>query len=87
MNINVESEHIKIEGHVGKWYVIDEAECTNPSGEKEMLFQLEHETYGDEAAHLIVRANGKIVLDDVWNGYSDLDEACIGWIVPEEILE
>lgn len=63
-------EGIKIEGHVGTWYVIDE---TVRDGKT--LYLLEHETYGDEAACLIVDSNKEIVLDDVWNGFDDYDEA------------
>lgn len=66
--IRATTDHIKIENHVGKWYVVDES---YHNGEK--VFELEHETYGDEAAHLIVNKNGKVILDDVWNSFSDLE--------------
>ena len=64
----MQMDGIKIEGHVGKWHVIDEGEFR---GEK--VFLLEHDTYGDEAACLIVNEKKEIILDDVWNGFSDLD--------------
>ena len=68
--ITVKSDNIKVEGHVGTWYVIDE---TERSGKK--LFLLEHETYGDEAACVIVDEDGNLELEDVWNGFDDYDEA------------
>ena len=68
--ITVNSDHIKIEGHRGRWYVIDTSFFR---GQK--VFLLEHETYGDEAPSLIVTADGTIVLDDVWDGFLDLEEA------------
>lgn len=66
----MKQDKIKIKGHIGTWYVIDE---TYFNGKK--LYLLEHEIYGDEAAELIVDENLYIVMDDVWNGFSDLD----GW--------
>ena len=63
------SDHIKIEGHRGRWYVIDSM-SHNEYGE---IFLLEHETYGDMAACLIVNGDGEIILDDVYNGFDDLD--------------
>lgn len=60
---------IKIPGYIGTWYVIDESVW---NGRK--VFLLEHEEYGDETEHLIVDDDMDLVLDDVWNGFSDLEE-------------
>lgn len=65
----MQKENIKIKGHIGTWYVIDEAEW---KGEK--VFLLEHEIYGDEAACLIVNEKLEIILEDVWNGFDDLED-------------
>ena len=83
--ITKNSNHIRVAGHVGTWSVIDDGhfswiEDTPSGGVKEIhahLFLLEHETYGDEAANVIVAENGALVLEDVWNGFADLEEA--GW--------
>lgn len=82
--ITRESEHIKVKGHVGTWHVIDEGwyDLTpdGPDGPQTIrahLFLLEHDQYGDEAASVIVAEDGKLVLDDVWNGFEDLEDA--GW--------
>ena len=32
---------------------------------------MEHDTYGDEAAYIIVDERGKLVLEDVYNGFDD----------------
>lgn len=64
----MQKENIKIEGHIGTWYVIDETEWKG-----KRVFLLEHETYGDEAACLIVNEKLEIVLEDVWNGFDDLE--------------
>ena len=66
--INYESCGIKIDGHMGKWYVIDTANYKNMD-----VFLLEHETYGDEAPCLIVNQDSGIMLDDVWNGFEDYE--------------
>lgn len=56
---------IKVAGHRGTWYVIDE---------EGGLYLLEHETYGDEAACVIVDEEGNLIQEDVWNGFNDLEE-------------
>ena len=65
----MQKDGIKVEGHRGTWYVIDEAEY---DGKK--LYLLEHETYGDEAASVIIVDEGNLVLEDVWNGFLDYEE-------------
>lgn len=65
----MKKDNIKINGHTGTWYVIDESFY---HGEK--VYLLEHETYGDEAACLIVNEKLEIILEDVWNGFSDLED-------------
>jgi hypothetical protein len=61
--------NIKINGHIGTWYVIGgkEYKCKK-------VYLLEHETYGEDAAHIIVDENLNIVLEDVYNGFADLEE-------------
>lgn len=61
------SSHIEVEGHLGTWYVID----TNIVNDTR-YYLLEHEEHGDEAACVIVDSDGKLILDDVWNGLDDL---------------
>lgn len=69
MKIGKNSENIKIKGYKGTWYVID---MSYYWGNK--LFLLESEQYGDEVASLIVSESGKVVLNDVWNGWNDFME-------------
>lgn len=73
MKIDRDSVDIVIDGHIGTWYVIDFQ--TQLDGND--IFLLEHETYGDEAACLIVDEDGNILLDDVWNGFDDYEEYCL----------
>ena len=61
-----DSYNITVEGHIGTWYAIDETEV---NGEK--FFLLEHEEYGDEAACVAVNEHGKLVAEDLWNGFDE----------------
>ena len=67
--ITINSEHISIEGQIGKWYVLNEKD-TEQHGK---LFLLEHETFGDEAPGLIVNETGEVIVDDVQNGFLDYE--------------
>ena len=63
------SAEVGIEGHIGTWYVIDDTQIDGKD-----YFLLEHTTYGDESACIIVNPQGEVILDDVWNGFGDLEE-------------
>ena len=69
--IHGDSDHITVEGHIGTWYAVDETEI---GGEK--FFLLEHEEHGDMAACVAVNEQGKLVAEDLWNGFDeDFQEA------------
>lgn len=64
------TDKIKIDSHIGTWYVIDE---TSYKGDK--VFLLEHEEYGDEAAFIAVDENGKVICEDIYDDFPNcLDE-------------
>jgi hypothetical protein len=67
-------EHLKIEGRIGRWYVVD---CDTIDGNKYYL--LEHETYGDEAAHLIVNDEYKVVAEDSFNSLQEDLRGHLDW--------
>jgi hypothetical protein len=60
---------IGIHGHRGTWYVIASTYYND-----EVVFLLEHETFGEDSAHLIVNGNLDIILEDVYNGFDDLND-------------
>ena len=66
----MKTENIKIAGHRGKWHVIDHTTCERYGD----VYLLEHSTYGDEAASLIIDKDYNVIIDDVWNGFDDLWE-------------
>ena len=60
---------IEIQGWIGTWYTID-TQVTDHT----LYFLLEHEEYGDETEHLIIDHTGELILDEVYNGFDDLNE-------------
>lgn len=61
------NEGIKINGHLGSWYVLDKTEVAGHE-----LFLLESEQHGENAPSIIVDYNRKIIAEDVTNGWDDL---------------
>ena len=68
MSINPNSS-IRVTGYKGTWHIVVRMEDDGQN-----LFLLEHDTYGDEAACLIVDENMNLVCEDVWNGFDDYFE-------------
>lgn len=67
--ITEDGYNIEVDGHIGIWYVIDTVVVDSTK-----YFLLEHEEHGDSAPCVIVDGGGKLVLDDIWNGFDDLKE-------------
>lgn len=63
----MKKNNIVVSEHEGTWYIIDSMVVNSTN-----YHLLEHEEYGDETASIIIDDNGTLVLDDVWNGFSDL---------------
>ena len=64
--MNADTSGLAVAGHIGTWHTIDQHEVGGHS-----FYLMEHDTYGDEAACIIVDERGKLVLDDVYNGFDD----------------
>ena len=62
----MDTSGLTVAGHIGTWHTIDQHEVGGHS-----FYLMEHDTYGDEAACIIVDERGKLVLDDVYNGFDD----------------
>ena len=62
-------ENIKINGHKGTWYVLDSTNIALESNWNflETLHLLEHETFGEDAPHIIVDEEFNLVMEDVEN--------------------
>ena len=61
--------NIHVSGFKGFWYLVDTYIF---QGQK--CYELEHEEFGNDVAHIIVDENGKILHSEVWNGLLDLEE-------------
>ena len=62
-------EGIKVEGHRGTWYVIDEVVY-----EGNTYYLLEHETYGEDADHIAIDANGYNIFSHITDGTTEIIE-------------
>lgn len=66
--------NIKVAGHKGTWYEID---SMVKNGEE--YFLMEHETYGDMAACVIIDKDNNLIMEDVCDGFDDLDTRIIAY--------
>ena len=56
---------LAVDGHFGTWHTID----TRKIGGQD-FYLMEHDTFASEVAAVIVDGTGKVVAEDVWNGFS-----------------
>jgi hypothetical protein len=64
--ITANTDKISVEGHIGKWYVINE---TVHNGKT--VFLLEHEEYGDEVSAIAVDVDCNIVCEDIYDDFPE----------------
>lgn len=62
--VSFETKNFHIEGKEGSWVAFD---STMVDGKE--FFLMEHETYGKEAAWVVVDETGKVVVDQVYHGF------------------
>jgi hypothetical protein len=67
--VELNKENIKVNGHRGTWYVIDEVVYGG-----EHYFLLEHETYGNDAPWIAIDEDGQLVMEDISDGVEELIE-------------
>jgi hypothetical protein len=60
---------IKVEGHRGTWYVVDELVKFG-----QLYYLLEHNTYGEEANWVAINEAGELVMEDITDGATELAE-------------
>ena len=63
--VTMDTDGLAVDGHFGTWHSID----TKQIGGKG-FYLMEHDEYGDEAASIIVDATGKLVAEDLWEGFT-----------------
>ena len=62
--VTLETTGLIVDTHFGTWHTID----SQNFGGKD-YFLMEHDKFGDEAACIIVDSSGKLVAEDIWNGF------------------
>ena len=61
----MDTNGLAVDGHFGTWHSID----TKQIGGKD-FYLMEHDEYGDKAASIIVDATGKLVAEDLRDGFT-----------------
>lgn len=64
--VTLDTAGLAVTDHIGTWHTIEQ---TVVNGETYSL--MEHDTYGDEAASIIIDSKGRLVLDEIYNGFDD----------------
>ena len=62
--VTIDTANFQIEGKAGSWLAFDSIRL-----EEKEFFLMEHETYGKEAAWVVVDEAGKLAVDNVRNGF------------------
>ena len=64
--MNMNTSGLAVAGHIGTWHTIDHMEVDGHT-----FWLMEHDTYGDEAACIIVDNYGKLAISDVYDGFDE----------------
>ena len=64
--MNMDTSGLAVAGHIGTWHTIDHMEVDGHT-----FWLMEHDTYGDEAACIIVDDHGKLSLSNVYDGFDE----------------
>lgn len=64
--MNMDTSGLAVAGHIGTWHTIDHMEVDGHT-----FWLMEHDTYGDEAACIIVDNYGKLAISDVYDGFDE----------------
>lgn len=63
--VTMDTTGLAVDGHFGTWHTID----TKKIGAQD-FYLMEHDEFTSEVAAVIVDGTGKVVAEDVWNGFS-----------------
>ena len=64
--VNMDTSGLAVAGHVGTWHTIDHKEVDGHT-----FWLMEHDTYGDDAACIIVDNHGKLSLANIYDGFDE----------------
>jgi hypothetical protein len=63
-------DNVRVNGYRGTWYSVDKQKYFGQT-----LYLMESEQWGDMAEYLIIDKDKNVILDEVFNGWDDLDYA------------
>lgn len=64
----MKKDGIKVKGHRGTWYVIDEKQIPNHG----TVYLLEHEQHGDDTLCVAINKEGELLMEDVSDGLQEV---------------
>lgn len=74
--ITMDSTGIEVDGHEGTWHPVEMQEFAGKS-----FFLMEHETFGDTVAKVVVDEKGTLFAEDLWNGFDKGAREAIGEVL------
>ena len=64
-SVSLEATGLHVEGHQGTWHSIEQKEILGHD-----FFLMEHDEFGSDTANIVVDDSGKLVAEDLWNGFN-----------------
>lgn len=64
-SVSLETTGLHVEGHQGTWHSIEQKEILGHD-----FFLMEHDEFGSDTANIVVDDSGKLVAEDLWNGFN-----------------
>ena len=63
--VTMDTTGLAVDGHFGTWHTIDAQKISGQD-----FYLMEHDEFNSEVAAVIVDGTGKVVAEDVWNGFN-----------------
>lgn len=63
--VTMDTTGLAVVGHFGTWHAIDTKKISGQD-----VYLMEHDEFSSEVAAVIVDGTGKVVAEDIWNGFS-----------------
>ena len=63
--VTIDTTGLAVDGHFGTWHTVDTKKIDGQD-----FYLMEHDEFSSEVAAVIVDGTGKVVAEDVWNGFS-----------------
>lgn len=64
--VNMDTSGLAVPGHIGTWHTIDSKEIDGHT-----FYLMEHDTYGDGTACIIIDERGRLALSNIYDGFDE----------------